>query len=114
MSYYRISLVHSNESVISSNSIAIEQQFQNDLEIVKAYPNPASTNLTVISSSKTENTYQLTLSNLNGKKVFDQNLTFQKGLNQTSIDGSQIGSGFYLLSTSLNGKNISIQKIIIE
>lgn len=114
MAYYRIRLSHSNGNTTTSNSVAIEQQFMSDLEIVKAYPNPASNDLNIILSSKLETTYQLTLSNLNGKKVVDRKQTIQKGLNHTSIDVSQIQSGFYLLAISLDGKNISTHKIIIE
>lgn len=114
MGYYRVKLVRENGSVISSNAIAVEQQFMNDLELVKAFPNPATNDLNVILSSKMETSYQLTLSSLNGTKVFDSNKSVQKGLTYTSIDVSQFQNGFYFLTISLNGKNISTHKIIIE
>jgi hypothetical protein len=114
LGYYRVKLVRDNGSVTSSNAIAVEQEFMHDLELVKAFPNPATNDLNVILSSKMETSYQLTLSNLNGTKVYDSNQSVQKGLTYTSIDVSQFQNGFYFLTISLNGKNISTHKIIIE
>jgi len=114
MGYYRVKLVRDNETSTTSSAIAVEQQFMHDLEIVKAYPNPATNNLHVVLSSKTETSYQLTLSSLNGTKVFNRNQSVQKGLTYTSIDVSQVQNGFYLLEITLDGKNISTYKILIE
>lgn len=112
--YYRVRLIHDNGSSASSNTLALERQFAKDVEIVKAYPNPASDDLKIILASKTEASYQLTLSNLNGQKVFDGNQTVQKGLTHASINVSDFRSGFYLLTVSQNGKNIATHKIVIE
>lgn len=112
--YYRVKLLHNNGTSASSNSIAIEQEFMKDLEIVKAYPNPASSNLHVLLSSKVETSCQLTLSNLNGKKVWSSNQKVQKGLNSASIDVSQVQNGLYFLAIFMDGKEISTHKIIIE
>lgn len=114
MGYYRVKLVRNNGTSTTSNAIAIEQQFMHDLEIVKAFPNPATNDLNILLSSKTETSYQMTLSSLNGTKVFDRNQSVQKGLTYTSIDVSQVQNGFYLLEITLDGKNISTYKILIE
>ncbi len=114
MGYYRVKLVHDNGNTTTSNTLAIEQQFINDLEIVKAYPNPAANNLNVLLTAKTEGTYQLVLSNPNGQRVFNSSETIQKGLTSTSIDVSNFQNGFYFLTVSQNGKTISTHKIIIE
>ncbi|MNV01195.1 hypothetical protein D3C71_913910 [compost metagenome] len=114
MGYYRVKLIHDNGNISTSNTLVIEQQFINDLEIVKAYPNPATNDLNIILTSKTEGSYQLILSNLNGQSVFDSKQTIQKGLTSTAIDVSNFQNGFYLLTISQNGKNISTRKIIIE
>nr|WP_294860295.1 T9SS type A sorting domain-containing protein [uncultured Fluviicola sp.] len=114
MGYYRVRLTRENGTAITSNSIAVEQEFIHDLEIVKAYPNPATDNLHVILASKMEASYQLTLSSLNGTKVFDSSQSVQKGVTYTSIDVSQIQNGFYLLEITLDGKSISTHKIMIE
>lgn len=114
MAYYRVKLVRTNGTSASSNTLAIEQEFMNDLELVKAFPNPADDNLNVVLSSKKESTYQLTLSTLNGQKVFDNKQTLQKGLTYNSIDISEFQNGFYFLTVSQEGKTISTHKIIIE
>ncbi len=114
MAYYRIKLVRKNGTAISSNTLAIEQQFMNDLEMVKAFPNPADENLNIVLSSKTESAYQLTLSTLNGQKVFESSQTIQKGLTYNSIDIREFQNGFYFLTVSHEGKIISTHKIIIE
>ncbi|MDF3026825.1 MAG: hypothetical protein K0S23_1132 [Fluviicola sp.] len=112
--YYRVKLLRNNGNSVTSNSIAIEQEFMHDLEIVKAYPNPATSNLTVLLSSKMETAYQLTLSNLNGKRVWSNDQKIKKGLTAASIDVSQFQGGFYFLTVSVDGKNVSTHKIIIE
>ena len=114
MAYYRIKLVRNNGSNLTSNTLAIERQFMNDLELVKAFPNPADDNLNVVLSSKAESTYQLTLSTLNGQKVFDGYQSVQKGLTYNSIDISGFQNGFYFLTVSKGGKTVSTHKIIIE
>ena len=114
MGYYRVKLQRNNGTTVTSNTIAIEQEFMHDLEIVKALPNPATNNLTILLSSKVETAYQLTLSNLNGKEVWSSDQKIQKGLTSTSIDVSQLQTGFYFLSVSLDGENISTHKIMIE
>lgn len=114
LAYYRVRLVRTNNSSSTSNTLAIKQEFNKDVEIVKAHPNPANDNLSVILSSKSEANYQLTLSNLNGQQVFDRTQPVQQGLNYTSIDVSSYKNGFYLLTVSQNGKAISTNKIIIE
>lgn len=112
--YYRVRLVRENGTNVTSNTLAIEQQFMNDLELIKMFPNPAENNLNVVLSSKTETTYQLTLSTLNGQKVFDHSQTVQNGLTYTSIDVREFQNGFYLLTLAKDGKTLSTHKIIIE
>ncbi len=114
MAYYRVKLVRTNGTSVASNVLAIEQQFMNDLELVKAFPNPADNNLNVVLSSKKESSYQLTLSTLNGQKVFDSKQTVQKGLTYNSINISEFQNGFYFLTVSQEGKTLSTHKIIIE
>lgn len=112
--YYRVRLVRDNGTNATSNTLTIEQQFMNDLELIKAFPNPAENNLNVVLSSKTESTYQLTLSTLNGQKVFSNSQTVQKGLTYASIDIREFQNGFYLLTLAKDGKTLSTHKIIIE
>ena len=112
--YYRVRLVRNNGTNATSNTLLIEQQFMNDLELVKAFPNPAENNLNVVLSSKSESVYQLTLSTLNGQKVFDSNQSVEKGLSYTSIDVREFQNGFYLLTVTQEGKVLSTHKIIIE
>jgi hypothetical protein len=114
MTYYRVKLVRTNNTSTTSNTLAIEQEFMKEVEIVKAHPNPASDKLNVVLSSQSDAHYQLTLSSLSGQKVFDTNLAVQKGLTHTFIDVNAFRNGFYLLTVSQNGKTISTNKIVIE
>ncbi|AEA42674.1 hypothetical protein [Fluviicola taffensis] len=84
--YYRVKLIHDNSSIKSSNPLAIEQQSMNDAEIVKAFPNPASTDLSILINSKTETVYQLTLSTPSGKTVFENSQKVDKGLSYSKTD----------------------------
>ncbi|MDR0801900.1 T9SS type A sorting domain-containing protein [Fluviicola sp.] len=112
--YYRVKLIHKDGSINLSNTVAIKQQFIKELEIVKTYPNPVNDDLKIILVSKTDASYRLTLSNLDGQKVFDGNQDVQKGLTYASIDVKDFRSGFYLLTVSLDGKNIATHRVIIE
>lgn len=114
MAYYQVKLLRTNGTSTSSNVLAIEQEFMNDVELVKAFPNPADENLNVVLSAKKESTYQLTLTTLNGQKVFDSKQTVQKGLNYSNIDIREFQSGFYFLNVLQDGKTLSTHKIIIE
>lgn len=114
LSYYRVRLIRENGSSSSSNTLTLERQYSKDVEIVKTYPNPASEDLNIILASKTDASYELSLSNLNGQQVFKGNQTVQKGLTYASINVSDFRNGFYLLTVSQNGKNIATHKIVIE
>ena len=114
LSYYRISLVHKNGNVTFSNTLVLEKQLTGDNALLEAFPNPVTDDLEIVLSSKSQTTYQLTLSDLNGRKIWNSNQQTQKGLTYTTIDMSELESGCYFLTATLNGRELSTQKIVKE
>lgn len=114
LSYYRVRLIRDNGSSSSSNTLTIERQYSKEVEIIKTYPNPASEDLNIILASKSDASYDLSVSSLSGQQVFNGTQAVQKGLNYSSINVSDFRNGFYLLTVSQDGKNIATHKIVIE
>lgn len=114
MVYYRVKLMHENGSTTTSNTIAVEHKSLHDLEIVNAFPNPASDELTVITSSKSATSYDICLSDINGRIIWNANQNNKKGVINSTIDVSAFKSGLYFITIVMNGQEIATHKISID
>lgn len=110
--YYRVTMIHQNNTTITSEMIVVEQSAASTL--VRCFPNPAKSQLHIILASQTNTSYELILTELNGKEIIRQNESMSDGLQQVVLDLSLIHSGMYLLDIRQNGKTIATQKIIRE
>ncbi|MBL7915564.1 MAG: T9SS type A sorting domain-containing protein [Bacteroidia bacterium] len=70
--------------------------------VVNAYPNPASTDVTVDIETISEGAYALELTDLSGRVVLTEQLNAVSGMNKTSLDVSNIAKGMYMLSIRNN------------
>jgi len=111
---YRITMVRENGSSVTSNTLSLDRQFMDELEIVKTFPNPVNEELNVVLSSKTDGIYTVSLSTISGQTIYQASLSVKKGLTHTSIDAEQLQSGLYLLNVISNGKKLATQKVVIE
>lgn len=78
---------------------------------IDVYPNPVSDNATLEFVSETSNMANLLIFDLNGRKVKDMSITVQKGINNISINVSDLKSGSYVIQL-VNGSNIHTAKIV--
>ncbi|MCX7551193.1 FG-GAP-like repeat-containing protein [Xanthomarina sp. F2636L] len=83
-------------TVIEGQSLSIQDETLLDLVM---YPNPTENVLNFTSSSDISNKVA-TIFNLNGKKIFSSKL------NNTSLDVSNLQSGFYILRLEEKGKSV--------
>ena len=75
------------------------------------FPNPVKDNLQIRYESVTGNNVQITLMDIQGKTVFQQEQMSQAGLNQWNIPVEKFHSGFYICRL-ISGKNTEISKFI--
>ena len=79
---------------------------------VNSYPNPFVNKITSNLSVTEDGLLQQCLTDITGRQLWQQEVTLKKGTHQLSTDNlSQLVPGTYILSTSLNGKKISTQKV---
>ncbi len=75
---------------------------------VSAYPNPSSGKFQILISKSTKELIQFKVTDILGKQVYTEMLP--AGINNHSIDLSQLPNGIYLLQSN----NLSVQKLIIQ
>lgn len=114
INYYRIVMIHQNESEIVSNEVVVTQKFMHDAEVIRTYPNPAKDQLNMVLYASKSSEYQVEITALNGTAVFKSNYQISNGLNADVIDISTYETGFYLMKVYDQDKLIATHKIIIE
>jgi len=86
----------------------------NDLTIndmgLKIFPNPASQSFTLTVNEPGSNNYQVLITDLSGKALFNKQYTT---LNNEQIDCSNLNNGLYIITIS-NGSSVTTQKLIIS
>lgn len=77
---------------------------------VKAFPNPFVSDITVTINDAlmSKSNYAAQLYDLQGKKVFSQNLSF----NQNTLNITGIAAGMYVLNVQKNGATVLQEKIV--
>lgn len=93
-SYYRISQTDLDGTTTLSRIVAIDQHNSENTSIV--YPVPAKNEVFVLVKSMTDPFYQITVTDLNGKKLKTQTLT----TGNNKVDISKFTQGLYLFQTS--------------
>lgn len=76
------------------------------LTISKAYPNPASSSITVPFSVETEGSAVITVIGMNGKVISSETINAGKGANTYNVDVTSLPSGSYFYSVSSNNGRI--------
>ena len=95
--------------IISDNRIEAENDLIN---ITKVYPNPTNGDLNVeISSTRNEKNVSLSIYDLNGKKIYLQEVNIRRGLkNSYQVSCNGIASGFYYLILEDQKGNKTVKK----
>jgi peptidoglycan/xylan/chitin deacetylase (PgdA/CDA1 family) len=96
--------------VYKSGSNAVQKNTGESL-LKELFPNPVSSQLTLVMSSATQENYVLQLHNALGEMVFNQALNFS-GYSMQQIDMSAYSCGLYTLT--IKGENEQIEKKILK
>jgi len=109
--YYRLKEVDLDGNVkIVSNVIVLEQKI-NLLILTNVYPIPASDNLHLnFLTDVTQNVY-ISILNLNGKVVLEQEYQAEKGENEVILDIQHLSTNTYFISLS-NEKEKVVDKFV--
>jgi hypothetical protein len=82
--------------------------------IYEVYPNPSQGEITLkIDWKRADQTAQITVVELQGGTVYQNEISVSSGVNVHYIDLSELKSGTYLLQTNLDSK-IQTQRIVIQ
>lgn len=111
--YYRLKMITANEAVQYSNVLVFHAAGSNK-QAFKMYPSVITDNATVnIAASKNEQT-SLQLVDLNGRSVYQKNISLQEGYNNVAVSGfSRLPQGTYIAVVNTSGILYS-QKIMIR
>ena len=77
------------------------------------YPNPATAQVTLLLDYPSNELMQLEIVNLSGQKVYGEQLNLHSGVNQKTINTSNLSSGVYLLNL-VNSEFKTTQKLVIK
>lgn len=92
-------------------TVGINEDVKNNI-ILNAYPNPA-TDVVNITFNAQSNSTQLSIVDLTGKQVVNEQINVGEGLNQHQISVSNLTKGIYFLKL-VSGNHSSTQKLIIR
>jgi len=94
-----------NPEVISAYS-----PFNDSLELIQVFPNPVQNKISVKITSKNEGNFKFSLFDINGKKVFEDNVT----LNTINEFSPSVLPGIYFYTVINKGDNIFRGKLIFQ
>jgi hypothetical protein len=77
----------------------------------KVYPNPTTGQITVEFTSEMGGAYNLTVTDMSGRSIFNQDVTATSGKNEQRIDLSQANPGMYMLYIRDTQGKISVTKV---
>lgn len=86
---------------------------ENSISSFALYPNPTFGKFYIRVDSKEVNTFQFTIFDLVGKKIFEKQMNFTIGQNVEEINLNNIGKGIYIGHLTIGNNSVN-QKIIVE
>lgn len=101
------------EFYTTATPTAISELNNAQLNSMALFPNTATDNTTLVFSSKSNQNYVATITNLSGQKVAQYNFKADAGLCQKQMDVSGLNSGLYFVTLS-NGTEALSQKLIVQ
>jgi hypothetical protein len=101
------------EFYTTATPTAVSELNNAQLNSMALFPNTAKDNTTLVFSSKSNQNYEATITNLKGQQVAHYTFKACAGLNQKQIDVSGLNSGLYFVTLS-NGAEALSQKLIVQ
>jgi hypothetical protein len=80
----------------------------------KVFPNPTNGKLTVEFSSLAGGKYNVTITDMAGRIMYNEDVTATSGLNQRMIDLETANAGMYMLYLRDSNGDISVHKVTVE
>lgn len=113
--------IPANQLGLYNNTVEIPQGLwidhvgiaDNTLSGMKLYPNPASDFATVAISSSESANASMTIFNLMGQMVYNENVALNEGENTITVNTSNFQAGVYMINITTN-KGTSTQKLIVK
>ena len=105
-------LVVNEEGSAACNTTSTDDLLQTNIQVLNA-PNPFSYFTNIQVDSRVSGEFQLSVFDLTGKQLRQQDIFLTEGENQIEFDGSDLANGMYLYSIS-QGEGQVINKMIIQ
>jgi len=113
--YYRLMQIDKDGQSSYSNVILIKGEKINGLALNMLYPNPAKNVLNLIISSPENNNINIMITDLAGKKVYQQAFSLSNGGNNLDLDIARLPAGTYFLKALCdNGCKTAVSKFVKE
>ena len=104
---FRVNLVPNKQSLAgSANSI------RGEFELVSVYPNPLSSECSVLMRSGTNKKIELRVLDIAGRMVYTKPCSVNKGLNNIELDLEVLQPGIYMLQAISNGYMLTQQRLV--
>jgi hypothetical protein len=104
--------INSHLVITEGSTVGINDSERNDFENANLYPNPANENVTLKYVSLDGGNHQISITDINGKLIFVQDITVKKGNNEQQISLSGMNAGIYLVTISDESGNTQHMKLI--
>jgi len=101
------------ENYDKANPAHAKMMFESSSKEMDVYPNPNDGIFKLRFQSDEKQKTNITVTNSNGKKVFEENLGKFSGSYEKEIDLKKFGSGMYTI-TIQNGNNEKVQKVMVK
>ncbi len=96
----------------STGALGVNESIINSPVTIEIFPNPSTTDFNVSISLKTPENILMTLTDMNGKIILNNNYSFQKGNSIIIISSLNLSTGIYSLTAK--GENFSFTKKLIK
>lgn len=110
--YYRLKLVDLNGNSKFSNIVTIRSDIPAIISLERLYPNPAATTINLQISLPYRDKLSITVTDLSGHKVLQQNISAEPGVNTLPLDVSALPGGNYFISVVSSNAGISSGKFV--
>lgn len=112
LAYYRLRIVDYDGTFEFSDIIVIERS-EKDKKLVEVFPVPAIDEVTVLIHAENNRKAIMTLSDFTGKKIREENVYLQSGINHFNIDlnADEDDTNFFFLTID-DGKEVTVKKIL--
>ena len=113
--YYRLRQIDKDGQSSYSNVILIKGEKINALTLNMIYPNPAKNTLNLVVSSPENNNISIMITDIAGKKVYQQGFSLINGGNNLDLDIAKLPAGTYFLKAACNnGCKTAVSKFVKE